>query len=412
MGEDGGVEQDGVVKLKRKVSLALVGAIIGVALYHFRSALLTKCAEIIGYVESKPAMAQVIVALATLILAFVVVWDRLTDKPKLEIKLKDRTKISDDGRYSIEVPVLNKGRRDAYNCGISAQVFNRKSGKKVDEGSTSQPHLKPGEKRSSSVGDFPPFNGDFVARISAETHKSKTDKIIGYNIENNSEVIIFKYGIIQSLKFKGEKFLLKKYRDEWDVDLLSNGLKFERFYEPGVREKIIKILNKTGVKAVNPLIDRLEKDPNPDVRDAIVRTLGDIGDERAVEPLLRCLREVQEIKINVLMCGRAIAKIGDKKSVTSLIQILKDGNLQMEQRKAAADALGLIGRKIKDKSIEEALIEALEDSDKLVDTITEALGKVGSGKALKALEHNERIKRESEKLYEMAIEQIRFRIAK
>ena len=410
MGADGGIKQEGVVKLKRKVSLALIGAIIGVALYHFRSALLTKCAEIIGYVESKPAMAQVIVALATLILAFVVVWDRLTDKPKLEIKLKDRTKISDDGRYSIEVPVLNKGRRDAYNCGISAQVFNRKSGKKVDEGSTMQPQLKPGEKRSSSVGDFPPFNGNFVARISAETHKSKIDKIIGYNIENNSEVIIFKYGIIQSLKFKGEKFLLKKYRDEWDVDLLSNGLKFERFYEPGVREKIIKILNKTGVKAVNPLIDRLEKDPNPDVRDAIVRTLGDIGDERAVEPLLRCLREDREI--NVRRCGRAIARIGDKKSVTSLIQILKDGNLQSERREAAAEALGIIGRKIKDKSIEESLIEALEDSDELVDIVTEALGKVGSGKALKALEHNERIKRESEKLYEMAIEQIRFRIAK
>lgn len=281
---------------------------------------------------------------------------------------------------------------------------------KVDEGSTRQLQLKPGEKRSSSIGDFAPFNGDFVARISAETHKSKTDKIIGYNIENNSEVIIFKYGIIQSLKFKGEKFLLKKYRDEWDVDLLSNGLKFERFYEPRVREKIIKILNKTGVKAVNPLIDRLEKDPNPDVHDAIVRTLGDIGDERAVEPLLRCLREDQEI--NVRRCGRAIARIGDKKSVTSLIQILKDGNLQSERREAAAEALGIIGGKIKDKSIEEALIEALEDSDNLVDTIIEALGKVGSEKALNALEHNERIKREFEKQCEMAIEQIQFRITK
>jgi len=399
-----------VVKLKKKVSFALIGAIIGVALHHFRSALLTKCAEIIGYVESKPAMAQVIVALATLILAFVVVWDRLTDKPKLEIKLKDRTKISDDSRYSIEVPVLNKGRRDAYNCGISAQVFNRKSGKKVDEGSTSQLHLKPGEKKSSPIHNLCPFSGDSVARISAETHKSKTDKIVGYNIENNSEVIIFKYGILQSLKFKGEEFLLKKYRDEWDVDLLSNGLKFERFYELGVREKIIENLKEVGVKAVNPLIDRLEKDPNPGVRNAIVSALGDIGDERAVEPLLKCLRE--DPKINVRMCGWAIARIGDKKSVTSLIQILKDRKRQNERREAAAEALGIIGGKIKDKSIEEAFIETLEDSDNLVDIVTEALGKVGSGKALKALEHNERIEREFEKQCEMAIEQIRFRTAK
>ena len=107
-----------MVKLKRKVSLALV-VIIGAA-----------CAGMIGYVESKPAMAQAIAAVATIILASVVVWDRLIDKPELEIKVKDRMKISDD-RYSIEVPVLNKGRRDVYNCSVSVQVFNRKSGKKV-----------------------------------------------------------------------------------------------------------------------------------------------------------------------------------------------------------------------------------------------------------------------------------------
>ncbi len=399
-----------MVDLKRKVSLALVVVIIVAALYHFRLASLTKCAEMIGYVESKPAMAQVIVAFATLILASVVVLDRWTDKPTLEIKMEDRTRILDE-KYSIEVPVLNKGRRDAYNCSVSVQLFNRKSGKKVDEGSTSQSQLKPGEKGFFFIGHLLPFNGDFVARISAETHKSKTDKIVEYNIENNSEVIMFKYGIIQSLKFKGEKLLLKKYRDEWDVDLLSNGLKFERFYEPEAREKIIRNLNKTGVKAVNPLIDRLEKDPNPNVRDEIVRTLGDRGDERAVEPLLRCLREDREI--NIQRCGESIAKIGDKKSVTPLIQILKDRSLQSRQREAAAEALGIIGRKIKDESIKEALIETLEDSEKDVRcTVTEALGKVGSEKALEALKQNERIKKEWEKQYKEAIEQIQFRIKK
>jgi len=411
LGEDGGVERGGVVKLKKKVSLALVVVIIGTAFYHFRSAFLTRCAEIIDYVESKPAMVQVAVAITTLILASVVVWDRWTDKPNLEIKMKDRTRILNE-KYSIEVPVLNKGRRDAYNCSISVQLFNRKSGKKVDEGSTSQSQLKPGGKGSSFVGDFIPFNGDFVARISAETHKSKTVEIIGYNIENNSEVIKFKYGIIQSLKFKAEKFLLKKYRDEWDVDLLSNGLKSERFYEPGVRMKIIGILEKAGVEAVNPLIVHLEKDPNYDVRDTIVIALGNIGDERAVEPLRRCLlREDREI--NIQSCGKSIAKICDKKSVKPLIQILKDGSLKSGQRKAAAKALGIIGSKIKDESIEEALIEFLEDSEQPVRcTVAEALGKVGSEKALDARKQNKRIKEECEKQYKGAIERIQFRIEK
>ena len=385
--------------MKRKASLALVVLIIGAA-----------CAGMICYVESKPAMAQVIGAIATIILASVVVWDRLIDIPELEIKVKDRTKISDDA-YSIEVPVLNKGRRDAYNCSVSVQVFNRESGKKVDEGegSTSQPQLKPGEKKLFPIWNLCPFNGNFVARILTETHKSKTYKIVEYNIENNSKVIIFKQGIIQSLKFKVEKLLRKKYRDEWDVDVLSNGLKL--FYDPKVRKKIIEKLKETGVKAVNPLIDRLEKDPSDIVRDKIVTTLGVIGDERAVEPLRKCLREDPEI--DVRGCGRAIAEICDKKSVTLLIQILKDRNIQNERRKAAAEALGIIGGKIKDENIEEALIEALEDSDSWVRcTVIEALGNVGSERALNALEQDERIKEGCEKEYKEAIEQIQFRIAK
>ena len=396
--------------MKRKVSFALV-VVIGTASDHFRSAFLTKFAGMIGYIGAIPAFLQVILALATFISAIVVVWNRWTDKPKLEIKVEDRTRILDE-KYSIEVPILNKGRRDAYNCSISVQLFNRKSGKKVGESSTSQSQLKPGEKGSSFSSELLPFNGDFVARISAETHKSKTDKIIGYSIKINSEDIIFKQGIIQSLKFKAEKFLRKKYRDEWDVDLLSNGLKSERFSEPELRTKIIVKLGNTGVKAVNPLIDCLEKDTNRKVRGEIARTLGNIGDERAVEPLLRCLlREDREI--NVQRCGEAIAKIGAKKSVTPLIQILKDGSLESRRRKAAAEALGIIGIKIKDESIEEALIETLEDSEKDVRcTVAEALGKVGSEKALDALLKNEHIKEECGEQYKETIEQIQFRIKK
>lgn len=391
------------------VSFALA-IVIGATAYRFSSSLLTKGAEMIHYVESKPAMVQVVAALATLILAFVVVWDRWTDKPKLEINTEDRTKISDEGKYSIKVPLLNVGRRDAYNCSVLVQVYNRKSGKKVDERTITQPQLKPGEKQSASIDGLLSFNGDFVAKISAETHKSKTDKIIAYNIENNSEVIIFKYGLLSSLKFEVEKFLLRKYRDEWDVDILSNGLKFERFCDPPVRKEIIKRLKEVGVKAVKPLIDRLEKEPSANVRNEIVKVLGDIGDKGAVEPLLKVLQEDRDIDAgDAGWCGWAIAKIGDKKSIKPLIQILKDGN-QKERRKAAADALGIIGAKIKDESSEEALIEALEDSDKGVRcTIAKALGKVGTEKALKALEQNGRIKEEREE-YKKAIEQIRFRM--
>jgi HEAT repeat protein len=90
--------------------------------------------------------------------------------------------------------------------------------------------------------------------------------------------------------------------------------------------------------------------------------------------------------------------------------ILKNSNMHNERRKAAAEALGIIGRKIKDESIEEALIEALEDAGQSVRcTVAEVLGKVGSENALEALEQNERKKEECEK-YKVAIAQIKFRI--
>ncbi len=114
----------------------------------------------------------------------VMFWDRWTDKPKLKIKIENKTKILDD-RYTFKVSVLNKGRKDAYNCRVSVQVFDQKSGKKIDECLPLESDLKSGEAKPFPMSGLLAFNGNFVARISAETPKSKVNKIVEYNIRNN-----------------------------------------------------------------------------------------------------------------------------------------------------------------------------------------------------------------------------------
>ena len=111
-------------------------------------------------------------------------WDRWTDKPKLKIKIENKTKILDD-RYTFKVSVLNKGRKDAYNCRVSVQVFDQKSGKKIDECLPLESDLKSGEIKSFSTSGILAFDGNFVARISAETYKSKANKIVEYEIQND-----------------------------------------------------------------------------------------------------------------------------------------------------------------------------------------------------------------------------------
>ena len=163
-------------------------------------------------VESNLPLAQ---AYATIVLAIfniafiaILFWDRMTDKPDFEIKMEDKAKIS-DYRYTFGVSVLNKGRKDAHNCHLSVQVFNQKSGKKIDECSTSRDYISSGETKSFSLNSILAFKGDFVARISAETHKSRASKIVGYDILNDYDPIIFKWGFVRHRRFHLKRLFKK-----------------------------------------------------------------------------------------------------------------------------------------------------------------------------------------------------------
>ena len=397
------------------------------------------------------AYATILSVLFSSVFIAILVGDRLADKPKLKLKMEGKTEIS-DYKYALKISVSNRGRKDAYNCRVSVQVFNQKSRKKIGEYHSAESDLKPGETKPFHISGVLAFNGNFVARISAETHKSKANKIVEYKIRNNYDPIIFKWGFIQSLRsnlyhpvsviwnFFGDvcdlhkhspktflsfitihtcsrsykklmrssiKRLFKKYQNDWDTEFLANGLTI--FSDQNIRKELIEKLGEMGDdKVVDPLIHCLKNDLSDIVRDSAAKVLGNIGDKRAVDPLLGCL---QEPNVDLKWGASAIVKICnqkcDQESVNKLSDILDHDNIPPYTRGVIAESLGEIREELRTENIEGALIDALEDLDgDDLCSVVKALGKVGGEKALKQLENI----KDCSNIRKKAIEQIRFRI--
>jgi HEAT repeat protein len=92
-------------------------------------------------------------------------------------------------------------------------------------------------------------------------------------------------------------------------------------------------------KDVQGLIKALgyQKDPYGDMHRAAAKALGEIGDQRAVEPLIVALTD-ERVRITAI---EALGAIGDPRAVESLIAALKDPAYY--RREAAIKSLGQIG---------------------------------------------------------------------
>lgn len=89
------------------------------------------------------------------------------------------------------------------------------------------------------------------------------------------------------------------------------------------------------------------------VRHDAAAALGEVGDPRAVEPLIACLRDPSEAVCDV--AGWALGEIGDARAVEPLIAALADKDPLL--RSAVATALGKLG----DPRAVEPLVLALRD---------------------------------------------------
>lgn len=128
---------------------------------------------------------------------------------------------------------------------------------------------------------------------------------------------------------------------------------------------------------VKKWIAQLNKE-NPAIRREAVGKLGETGDIRAVEPLIKVLEH--DILFVRWEAAEALGKIGDTRAVEPLIQALGDKDWNI--RKNAVWALGKIG----DARTVDSLIQTLEDRDRDVqeETVT-ALGKIGGTRAVAPL---------------------------
>ncbi len=134
--------------------------------------------------------------------------------------------------------------------------------------------------------------------------------------------------------------------------------------------------NLGDARAVEPLIKALG-DGDEDVRHAAAGALGKLGDIRAVEPLIKALGDGDgRVRREA---ARALGKLGDTRAVEPLIKALGGGDGRV--RREAARALGKLG----DARAVEPLINALLGHRYVRYEAAKALGKPGDDRAVKAL---------------------------
>ena len=103
----------------------------------------------------------------------------------------------------------------------------------------------------------------------------------------------------------------------------------------GEKDHIAEALGKMGEAAIEPLINAL-KHENLSVREGAAWALGQLGDTRAVEPLILALRSRHTRR----SAAEALGKMGEAAAIEPLILALRSRHT----RRGAAEALGKMGR--------------------------------------------------------------------
>lgn len=173
---------------------------------------------------------------------------------------------------------------------------------------------------------------------------------------NNDDMIRFAAGEIrQKMDVKAVESLIDCFKSR----------QFYTWYDLDI--KAVNALYEIGYMAVEPLIKALESD-DMRVRVNAVYTLGKIGDDRAVQPLIEHLHDANlELRLRI---SDALVRMG-RPSIPALIKLL--GDKEREIKWIAAYSLGRIG-----PDAESALLSSLSDkSSRSSEDVIFALGIAG-----------------------------------
>lgn len=107
-------------------------------------------------------------------------------------------------------------------------------------------------------------------------------------------------------------------------------------------------------KDIEGLIKALGFENNHNIRQSAAWVLGEIGNNKAVEPLIKALDDKKMVRE---VAAKSLGEIGDSRAVKPLLKLMKDRN--WEVRGTTARALGKIG----DDDAIDGLIEALDDAN-------------------------------------------------
>jgi len=174
----------------------------------------------------------------------------------------------------------------------------------------------------------------------------------------------------------------------------------------------IKLRELGNGNAIDPLLDRLERNQDPSwLRELLIEALycsfpqGGYSTLKATDLLLKIFTSELEHQDVRAVAGLALGYVGDNQVVETLIRTLESGNIDLSY--ACVTALGNIG----DPKAVDVLIKIIKTQKfPLTQAAAEALGKIGplATKAIPILQSLERKGNETEKRYVLeAITKIR-----
>jgi HEAT repeat protein len=161
------------------------------------------------------------------------------------------------------------------------------------------------------------------------------------------------------------------------IDILEDSSETDR-----KRKDAAYMLGETGNnRAAKPLTRILvNTEESESLRNAAARTLGSVGNEKDTDLLIRMLDD-ENLDI-AIWSAASLGEIGDPKAVEPLMEIVVDTNISVDFRKYAIISLGEIG----DERAIELLIYTLKNGEQsLASAAATSLGETGDERAIKPL---------------------------